>query len=236
MPYHLYKITNDINKRVYVGVHKSNNPNDSYYGSGIAIRKAIKKYGRKHFKKEIIASYKTAKPAYEHERKMVNEEFVNKRSTYNMTIGGKGGFDYINSLHLPSAMHDPEVVKKNTAAGQKTRAKNPEKYRKISIENLKKATAYNTGRKRPEHSKKLKELGKNPTDKMKAGWKQAAKTKLKTFVLVTPDGKELKFIGREALNIYCKNNKLPRTSIYDILALDKKFLWGKAKGYSGYIK
>ena len=48
----IYKTTNLINSKIYVGQDSKNNYN--YLGSGIIIKKAIKKYGKENFKKEII--------------------------------------------------------------------------------------------------------------------------------------------------------------------------------------
>tara|TARA_Y100001938_G_scaffold133516_1_gene192982 strand:+ start:109 stop:258 length:150 start_codon:yes stop_codon:yes gene_type:complete len=47
----VYKITNNINERVYIGKDINDNPN--YLGSGILIKKAIRKYGKDNFIKEI---------------------------------------------------------------------------------------------------------------------------------------------------------------------------------------
>jgi hypothetical protein len=47
MKHYVYKIINIINGKIYIGKHSSTDINrDSYLGSGIAIAKAIKKYGR----------------------------------------------------------------------------------------------------------------------------------------------------------------------------------------------
>jgi group I intron endonuclease len=90
--YHtIYKITNLVNNKIYIGAHSTNNPNDSYMGSGTFIRKAIKKYGIENFSKEIISYHSTYKELYDEEQKIVNIEFIQRRDTYNMEIGGSGG-------------------------------------------------------------------------------------------------------------------------------------------------
>lgn len=43
--YIIYKITNKVNQKFYIGIHKTENINDDYYGSGHCIKAAIKKYG-----------------------------------------------------------------------------------------------------------------------------------------------------------------------------------------------
>ena len=48
----IYKTTNLINNKIYIGKDCKNKP--SYYGSGILIKRAIKKYGKENFKKETL--------------------------------------------------------------------------------------------------------------------------------------------------------------------------------------
>ena len=48
----VYKITNKINDKVYIGQDTKNRL--SYFGSGILLKKAIKKYGRENFEKKIL--------------------------------------------------------------------------------------------------------------------------------------------------------------------------------------
>lgn len=53
----IYKTTNLVNGKQYIGRDSHNNPN--YLGSGTLLKKAIKKYGKENFKKEILESCET---------------------------------------------------------------------------------------------------------------------------------------------------------------------------------
>ena len=50
----VYKTTNLLNGKVYIGKHETYDINDDYLGSGKILKYALKKYGSINFKKEII--------------------------------------------------------------------------------------------------------------------------------------------------------------------------------------
>ena len=95
--YTVYKTTNLVNGKFYIGVHKTNNPHDDYLGSGKLLKRAIEKYGVENFKKEIVALAEDADTAFLKEAELVTREMVDSDLCYNLKLGGEGGFDYINS-------------------------------------------------------------------------------------------------------------------------------------------
>jgi len=86
--YTIYKITNNINNKEYIGYHQTNNLNDSYMGSGKLIKRAIEKYGIENFTKKYIEIFKNRADAEALEAELVNEEYTLRTDTYNLCLGG----------------------------------------------------------------------------------------------------------------------------------------------------
>lgn len=93
----IYQITNLINGRTYIGKHETSDLNDGYMGSGVAICRAIKMYGKENFSKEILYFLETREEMNSLEKEIVCEDFVKMDHTYNLALGGDGGFYHINS-------------------------------------------------------------------------------------------------------------------------------------------
>lgn len=100
MRYFIYKITNRINNKFYIGAHATKNISDNYMGSGSVLKKAFKKYGIHNFDRDIIYTFNDEQSMYEKEAEIVNEEFINRNDTYNLKLGGQGGWSYINDNKL----------------------------------------------------------------------------------------------------------------------------------------
>lgn len=88
--YMVYKTQNKINGKFYIGVHGFTDLCDGYLGSGRALKKAVKKYGRDQFTQQYIDFFYNSEEALALEYQLVTEELVRNQNCYNMTIGGKG--------------------------------------------------------------------------------------------------------------------------------------------------
>jgi hypothetical protein len=150
MFYTIYKITNQINGKYYIGKHQTKNLDDGYMGSGKVLKHAIAKYGIENFRKEILHIFDNEAEMNAKEKELV----VVSEATYNLLEGGKGGFGYINSLGLNRyypGKKDHNLIKSKMAE---------DAYR-LYIENN-----------REEHRRKVKEgLARASNQSWRGNWK-----------------------------------------------------------------
>ena len=94
--YVTYKITNLVTQEYYIGSHKTNNPYDSYMGSGVKIKHSIDIYGLENHRKDILSIFESREESLELEHKLVKEaKDSGDLLLLNITNGGLS-FDYIN--------------------------------------------------------------------------------------------------------------------------------------------
>ena len=90
--YYIYRITNKINGKTYIGQHKYKKLDDDYMGSGVLITRAQKKYGIESFAKEILySSIQYRETADDVERFAIAKERAIGKAEYNIANGGQGG-------------------------------------------------------------------------------------------------------------------------------------------------
>lgn len=135
----IYKITNLVNNKIYIG--QSNGKNKFYMGSGIILHNAIKKYGMENFKKDIIVEGEFNQTLLDqleiHYIRLYNS--TNKSIGYNIDEGGWGGHNKTFS----------EETRKKISEGNKRAYKNG--FTKEHIEKISKA---HKGIPRTEETKK----------------------------------------------------------------------------------
>lgn len=106
MKWIVYQTTNVINAHTYVGVHKTNDPDifDGYLGCNCYATRpssyanpetpfqfAVKKYGPSKFKRIVLKVFDNPNDAFALEAEIVNLEFIKRKDTYNVNLGGCGG-------------------------------------------------------------------------------------------------------------------------------------------------
>ena len=104
MKYIVYQTVNKENGKIYIGVHKTENPNifDGYIGNGIkvgyslenpktAFQYALKKYGYDSFIRTTLKVFDTEEDAYDEEARIVTLDFIKSDNNYNIKTGGIHG-------------------------------------------------------------------------------------------------------------------------------------------------
>ena len=226
MYYIVYKTTNTVNGKFYIGAHRTKNKEDSYLGSGVALKQAIMKYGKESFIRETIAECQTEDEMYDLEKKLISE-ILSSEESYNMSEGGKGGWSHIDNRGSNNPMKNPLIKNKCITRMKETKRKDP-KYKSIALNNLQKAIETNTGKTRPDHSEKMKQLSRviwsNPETKEK--FKDSRNN---WFELTSPEGEVTR---TNRLTEFCKMMGFPFVSIWSNTKKETPISKGKAKGWS----
>lgn len=158
--HYLYKITNLVNNKIYIGVHSTKDLNDGYFGSSGILDKAIAKYGRENFIIEILEYFNNKEEKYLKEAQVVTTEFVKCSNNYNAKAGGYGGWgvgEYAGRL----GKHISEEHKKQLSILKKGVP--------LSAEHRKKMSIARTGRTSPMKGKFHTEEGKAKIGKALSG-------------------------------------------------------------------
>lgn len=89
----IYKTTNKINGKIYIGQHQQDTTTfDGYLGSGSILKQAIAKYGIDAFARETLAACESKEVANITEIALINQyDSRNPHIGYNIMEGGTGG-------------------------------------------------------------------------------------------------------------------------------------------------
>jgi len=138
-------------------MHKTENIDDGYLGSGLVLEKAIKKYGKEKFVREILSFWNSYDELREAEKNILTKTFIldNKHKIYNIEEGGKG-------YHLKS--HSDET-KRLIKEKRKEQICTYETRQKMSVAQKKKWEKQKKsgwqsparGKKRPKHTQETKD-------------------------------------------------------------------------------
>lgn len=152
MKHIVYKTTNTINGKYYIGKHsQESNEFDGYLGSGLHLKRAITKYGKDKFIRETLGEYDSDTQAYLAEITIMGDDWETDPLCYNMSAGGYGlgkGFKmseetkhkmkyrrpgYTHSDETRKKISEAQIGEKNHMYGVKHTQENKNKISKAQI-------------------------------------------------------------------------------------------------------
>lgn len=183
---YVYKMTNKLNNKIYVGKRKSAIFDEQYWGGGKIIAAAVRKYGKENFDREILEWCESKQQLEERERFWITELHARDLNIgYNLAEGGEGGITYSGEnprkgkRMSDEARHNMSVSHKGLSPSEETRYKmsiSHTEYWKSHPEQIAYYKEYfkeNSSRKGKHHSAETieiirqKNLGKEPWNKGK---------------------------------------------------------------------
>lgn len=171
---YIYLIRNLINNKIYIGKHSTNILQDGYMGSGVYLKKAIKKYGIENFKKTLLCL------CDEDDLNEMEKLYIkvygstNPNLGYNLTFGGDGV--------IPT-----DEARRKKSESLKGRVFSDETLRKFAESHKGKHHSYETKQKMSE-AKKGKQNAKGKHWNLTEETKQKMSKPKKKFKWKTPDG------------------------------------------------
>jgi len=160
----LYKTECLINEKIYIGISVNQKNKGNYFGSGIALKSAIKKYGKDNFKKTILIDDINSLE----ELNRLEKEYIEKYDCfcptgYNIDLGGKGNGNHSKSTKDKISKTKTRVkhTRKQIEANIKshTGLKLSDETKKKISNALKNKPSWNKGKKMPKgHSEKMREI------------------------------------------------------------------------------
>jgi len=170
----IYKTTNIVNGKFYIGQHRTDDWNDDYLGSGKLLKRAMSKYGIDNFHREILHICESEKQMNTLEKILiVPDEELN----YNLCLGGMGG----QNKGIPRTNEEKSQMRgKKRTEEQKQRMRKP---------------------KSPEHRAKLRHDAWNKGKTLSDTHKENVKKSLQNMCWIT-DGLKDKKIKQEELDFW----------------------------------
>jgi len=111
--YHfIYKTTNTITGKYYIGMHSTNNLNDGYLGSGRRLRYSINKYGADVHHREILEYCNSRDELSKRESELVTEYELRRKECLNLIKGGSGVYIHKHTDETKERMRKAHTGKK----------------------------------------------------------------------------------------------------------------------------
>lgn len=190
MYYFVYMTTNLVNGKKYIGQHTTSTIDDSYIGSGKTLKKAVKKYGKENFKREILDFANTKEELDEMEKRYIQQfDAVKNNNFYNINEGGVGRHNFTwdeeSKLKLSNSLKQAYKEGRHAISIPKMTEESKQKLSKVMKEKfatgeLISPCAGMYGELNPNYGNKwTEEQKKNFSDKLKADYESGKRVGIK---------------------------------------------------------
>jgi group I intron endonuclease len=139
----IYKTTNRITGKFYIGMHSTDDLLDGYLGSGVIVLRSIGKYGEENHSREILAIANSRDELKLLEADLVNAELLSDPNCMNIAFGGHGAT-------LGIEVKEETRIRMSTA---KTGVKNPNFGKAWTDERKARSSLANKGQKRSSEAR-----------------------------------------------------------------------------------
>lgn len=230
MKYFIYLTSNLITGKKYIGKHHGE-LDDDYLGSGILLQKAIKKYGKENFKRDILYISKNAEENNQKEIEFIKAyNAVENKEFYNIAPGGDGG-DIFHTLPLEQQKQIRKEISKrvsginNPMYGKHHSEETKEKLRRVD-------KSYTQTE---EYRKYMSEVVSGPRNGM-YGRRHTEESKQK--MSDAKKGKKLGKLNGNAKGIIAYKDKEMTQLVKDFDTIQEALIWigTKPNDYSGITK
>lgn len=204
---YIYLTTNLLNNRMYIGKHKSDKYDKSYYGSGKILLQAIAKYGIDNFKNEILYIANDEDELNNKEIEYI-DFYRNKfgKLLYNIAIGGNGGDTFSNKTE-----NEKEAFVKTMTNINRKRCNSSEFRNKASLRMKKR---YSNESERNKQSEKIKrswsnqQLREEQSSRLKEYYKNHKKNQSYLYkeCILEIDGQYFEFENFKSLRKFLKEH------------------------------
>lgn len=214
----IYKITNLINNKIYIGKDTTSDP--SYFGSGLLITRSITKYGIENFTKEVIDGTDDYEELSNKEIYWIEKyNSVDRNIGYNISKGGDGGDTLSNHPDLDLIR---EKISKNSPKKGKTyeEAFGEEKalsYKEKLKQNIHKSIL--SPQTKLKNKKRWQEYNENFKNRCQFIKEEIDKGNLNEYL------EELELIKKRVSNNFLRNAK----GFYNFFGDDLRYVFGKLK-------
>ena len=211
--HYLYKITHIKSKKIYIGIHSTDDLKDRYFANGVYessdatdsdwvrlnhgdrpheshIKHALLKYGRNAFKREIVGWFDTREDLITRESEIVTKEFIERDDNFNHRTGGIANVEFSEKVRKKISDNNPmkrEDIRKKVSDARK-KFWTPERRKKASEENWMKKEENKHLISGENHSF----YGKKHTDETKEKISKANKGRVRTKKAITSQRTEIK--------------------------------------------